>query len=264
MIQAIETTYNGYRFRSRLEARWAVFFDSLGVRCEYEQEGFRLGKNRDVFYLPDFYVPEWRKYIEIKPKRDISEKKANEQALVDVIEKAGLLVQYSQKSVLSLWGNPWPGEYDVCLIVPSTDPGEVAPSKAAFNGCTGQFCLAAKSGRVYLYQYRFGAKKSEIEKRISRWARSRTLEERLQLPMVPLHLDLFAGEKGALMYLFNEGQIKELIEDGNSGIYGMVGGTLAAHEVAAPDTQLNRAYVAARQARFEHGETPKVQRGKKR
>lgn len=25
-IQAIETTYNGYRFRSRLEARWAVFY----------------------------------------------------------------------------------------------------------------------------------------------------------------------------------------------------------------------------------------------
>ena len=26
-IKAIETYYKGYRFRSRLEARWAVFFD---------------------------------------------------------------------------------------------------------------------------------------------------------------------------------------------------------------------------------------------
>lgn len=25
-IKAIETEYKGYRFRSRLEARWAVFF----------------------------------------------------------------------------------------------------------------------------------------------------------------------------------------------------------------------------------------------
>lgn len=38
----IETRYKGYRFRSRLEARWAVFFDVLGVRWEYEPEGYDL------------------------------------------------------------------------------------------------------------------------------------------------------------------------------------------------------------------------------
>lgn len=38
MIKAIETVYNGYRFRSRLEARWAVFFDEMGVQYEYEAE----------------------------------------------------------------------------------------------------------------------------------------------------------------------------------------------------------------------------------
>ena len=32
----IETTYNGVRLRSRLEARWAVFFDALGVKWLYE------------------------------------------------------------------------------------------------------------------------------------------------------------------------------------------------------------------------------------
>ena len=31
-IKAIETVYKGYRFRSRLEARWAVFFDACGVK----------------------------------------------------------------------------------------------------------------------------------------------------------------------------------------------------------------------------------------
>lgn len=41
-IQAIETTYNGYRFRSRLEARWAVFFDALGIQWKYEREGYAL------------------------------------------------------------------------------------------------------------------------------------------------------------------------------------------------------------------------------
>ena len=41
-IKAIETEYNGYRFRSRLEARWAVFFDAMGIKYEYEPEGFEL------------------------------------------------------------------------------------------------------------------------------------------------------------------------------------------------------------------------------
>lgn len=53
----IETEYNGYLFRSRLEARWAVFFDALGVKYEYEPEGFRLPSGKQ--YLPDFRVQCW-------------------------------------------------------------------------------------------------------------------------------------------------------------------------------------------------------------
>ncbi len=41
-LKAIDTEYNGYRFRSRLEARWAVFFDTLGMPYMYEPEGFDL------------------------------------------------------------------------------------------------------------------------------------------------------------------------------------------------------------------------------
>lgn len=63
-IKAIETVYNGYRFRSRLEARWAVFFDALGVKYEYEKEGFDLGEAG--WYLPDFWLPELKCWIEIK------------------------------------------------------------------------------------------------------------------------------------------------------------------------------------------------------
>jgi hypothetical protein len=64
-IKAIETAYNGYRFRSRLEARWAVFFDTLGVRYEYEKQGFDLGEAG--YYLPDFWLPEEKFWVEIKP-----------------------------------------------------------------------------------------------------------------------------------------------------------------------------------------------------
>ena len=53
-IKPIETVYKGCRFRSRLEARWAVFFDALGVEWEYEPEGFELPSGRR--YLPDFRV----------------------------------------------------------------------------------------------------------------------------------------------------------------------------------------------------------------
>ena len=64
MIKAIETVYNGYRFRSRLEARWAVFFDAIGIRYEYEPEGFVGGYGE--YYLPDFYLIDFNVYAEVK------------------------------------------------------------------------------------------------------------------------------------------------------------------------------------------------------
>ena len=53
-MKAIDTQYKGYNFRSRLEARWAVFFDALGLKWEYEPEGFELEDGTK--YLPDFKV----------------------------------------------------------------------------------------------------------------------------------------------------------------------------------------------------------------
>lgn len=64
MIKPIETRYKGYRFRSRLEARWAVFFDALGLNWEYEPEGFDLGCLGS--YLPDFVLPELGMWVEVK------------------------------------------------------------------------------------------------------------------------------------------------------------------------------------------------------
>ena len=65
-IKALETEYKGYRFRSRLEARWAVFFDAAGIKYQYEPEGFDLGDG--IRYLPDFYLPEDDVWVEIKGK----------------------------------------------------------------------------------------------------------------------------------------------------------------------------------------------------
>ena len=66
MIKAIETRYKGYRFRSRLEARWAVFFDAAGIDWQYEPQGFDLGSDLGA-YLPDFYLPASKTWVEIKP-----------------------------------------------------------------------------------------------------------------------------------------------------------------------------------------------------
>ena len=80
-IKAIETFYKGYHFRSRLEARWAVFFDTLGIEWKYESEGYEkevydhtTKDGEQVFkterYLPDFFLPaRWGTegiYVEVK------------------------------------------------------------------------------------------------------------------------------------------------------------------------------------------------------
>lgn len=64
-IKPIETHYNGYRFRSRLEARWAVFFDAAEIKYEYEPEGFVIESYGEA-YLPDFFLPRFKTYVEIK------------------------------------------------------------------------------------------------------------------------------------------------------------------------------------------------------
>ncbi|MFE2283880.1 hypothetical protein ACFXDJ_06880 [Streptomyces sp. NPDC059443] len=67
-VSAIETRYAGCRFRSRLEARWAVLFDTLGVRWEYEPQGFTIPRHGggSTPYLPDFYLPQCGTWVEVK------------------------------------------------------------------------------------------------------------------------------------------------------------------------------------------------------
>lgn len=65
-IAAIQTTYAGCRFRSRLEARWAVFFDELGIAWTYEPQGYEVGYDATRPYLPDFYLPDLELWVEVK------------------------------------------------------------------------------------------------------------------------------------------------------------------------------------------------------
>lgn len=63
-MEVIQTEYNGYRFRSRAEARWAVLFDALGIKYVYEPEGYKLSNGE--LYLPDFYLPASQQFFEVK------------------------------------------------------------------------------------------------------------------------------------------------------------------------------------------------------
>ncbi|MBG0739031.1 hypothetical protein IV500_06400 [Paeniglutamicibacter antarcticus] len=62
--KAMEVSYSGRIFRSRLEARWAVFMDLLDVNWDYEPSFYQVGE--ELFYLPDFYLPDHQLWLEVK------------------------------------------------------------------------------------------------------------------------------------------------------------------------------------------------------
>lgn len=104
--QPIQTEYNGNKFRSRLEARWAVFFNRIGLKFVYEKEGFELGEGKR--YLPDFWIPvseddDWGCWIEIKAT----------QATKDELDKMYRVVNATKCSGFIIQGNPWPREYNI-------------------------------------------------------------------------------------------------------------------------------------------------------
>lgn len=105
-IKPIPTEYNGVKYRSRLEARWAVFFDQLGVKNFYEYEGFQLPSG---WYVPDFYLPDIRGglWVEIKPKRRPTQEEGN---------KCQELSEMTGNDVLLYC---WDIEYPKCLNNPS-------------------------------------------------------------------------------------------------------------------------------------------------
>lgn len=73
-VKARPTVYNGVQMRSRLEAGYAMWLDSVGARWDYEPECFATEEGQ---YLPDFVIRDmwvlWDDrvtdlYVEVKPK----------------------------------------------------------------------------------------------------------------------------------------------------------------------------------------------------
>lgn len=98
MIKAIDTIYRGNFFRSRGEAKWAVFMDAAGVAYEYEPQGFETEAGR---YLPDFYLPDLGEWLEIKPRIELVTDYDRQRHQAFAI--------HNRISILA--GQPWPGSY---------------------------------------------------------------------------------------------------------------------------------------------------------
>jgi hypothetical protein len=110
-IQAIQTWYDHFHFRSRLEARYAVFFKTLGIRYEYETETYDLGSAG--YYLPDFWLPHYKSWVEVKGAQPTQKEKEKLRALTEMTDSYGFIFSGQiEVPELSDYGiqdtmNPW-------------------------------------------------------------------------------------------------------------------------------------------------------------
>lgn len=75
---AIPTRYAGVQFRSRLEARWAAFFDQVGWKWTYEPTDLDT-------YIPDFILHMYRPVlVEVKPARTVEDLHALAAERIDI------------------------------------------------------------------------------------------------------------------------------------------------------------------------------------
>ncbi len=137
----IETIWNGYRFRSRLEARWAVFFETCGFKWEYEIEGYNL---KDLGpYLPDFWINDLKLWVEIKPNGtirdgDYSESLLKIQALKQEVGYPACLIEGV------------PGDEKIYLFYEETTDssgGNAFTEEAEWVSCNGIITLDLNRGR---------------------------------------------------------------------------------------------------------------------
>lgn len=111
--------YNGNYYESKTEARWAAYFDYVGMPFIYEPESF-IFRCRDLFihkYTPDFYLPEQNTYAEVKYGN------INNSA----IDKILYLARFTGKTCLLLNRPPKYGH--IYVYSPHDNTPEVAPTR---------------------------------------------------------------------------------------------------------------------------------------
>ena len=103
-MRPLLTLYSGIRFRSRLEARWAVVFESMKWSWIYEPEGF---VHEGQAYLPDFWVDDFDSFVAIKP---VCSTKELRKALERDMERQRDMIACGLRHVI-IEGSPVQGKY---------------------------------------------------------------------------------------------------------------------------------------------------------
>lgn len=141
-MKVIETKYKGYRFRSRLEARWAVYFDTIGIEWEYEKEGFEF--NNGEKYLPDFWLPQVNMWAEVKPGRFSD----------DELKKVKALVMETSFPCILLEGTPDLRSYGVVQWGPMLE-GDTIREKLIIGDRGGNDCVVSMAKDYPIQEHRF-------------------------------------------------------------------------------------------------------------
>jgi hypothetical protein len=117
---AVPQVYRGVRFRSTLEARWAVFFDRRGIPWRYEPHCVALGW---CGYLPDFLLWSGRRAVYAEVKRaGISEHEGEH------VRKLRDLTTLTGRPAMLLVGPPAQRWYPLLL------PGQPSAKRYQFDG----------------------------------------------------------------------------------------------------------------------------------
>jgi hypothetical protein len=247
-IKPIETIYNGYRFRSRLEARWAVFFDALGVEYEYEPEGFELPNGGR--YLPDFRV-------KCYGKRGV----CREPKTMDDARSYGLC--YACR-----FGNEDSYAYEIDCYnkdMKRDDYGGVDGAK--IDGDANNICVKCDGFKLDtgdpfdLYIEVKGFMTDDDARRIKEFSKSYPVLVVGNIPSRFRDIEWEDGMNGTNVYPFNydtiDGDYFGAYPAAHNGHFYLMGADSNYINRCDIDS-IDKAYAKARQARFEHGETPKV------
>lgn len=130
-IRALPTEYAGILFRSRTEARWAHFYDALNITWEYEREGFDID---GVNYLPDFWLPEQERWVEVKGVRP---------TLLEQ-EKCQWLADGTGHPALMVWGEPTPP--DVLMGLPNGEADQALVFTSEWDDHSFWWCVCPYCG----------------------------------------------------------------------------------------------------------------------
>jgi hypothetical protein len=235
----IQTWYANRRFRSRLEARWAVALDRLSIQWMYEHQGY---ETKAGAYLPDFWLPELNTFLEIKAGWPTEEERVKLISLIENEATYGAFgMSFDGKCTNTHlfpgddfdFQNPWPKNLprpkeariiDIALLESDEDNRLVCP----FCGHTNVHCGEPKYlTDDYTHDY---------------------VRQRGPITVIPMFGE-FCDHKWELIIAFHKGDtfVSACLPDyGNKTPLEII--------LSGPDGRAAMNYAAS--ARFEHGETP--------